>query len=79
MESRERYAGSKQLKQGKDLSSMPSLIPLMWTGCYISCVLFMVSGLLLGGATGVFVAMVMHLIFWLLIALLQFILFLHEY
>jgi hypothetical protein len=78
MESRERHAARlKQLKRGKELKSMPSLVPLMWTGCYMSCVITTVLGLLLGGAAGVLVAFVIHLLFWLLIALLQLMLFLH--
>jgi len=78
MENRERYERSKQLKQEKDFMTTPSLIPLMWTGCYTSCVIFTVCGLLFGGATGVFIALLSHFLFWLLIALLHFILFLHE-
>lgn len=75
MESQKRDSVSKWCKPGKGSSSTPVPISLVWVGCYISCAIFTVLGLLLGGTVGVLILLSMHLVLWLLVALLRFIRF----
>ncbi len=79
MESQERDAGSPYgRKQGKGSNAAHSPIPLVWAGCYVSCAVFTIAGLLLGGTVGVFISLSLHLIIWSLVALLRFISFIRR-
>lgn len=76
MESQERDTGSHGRKEGKSSNHHP--IPLIWAGCYVSCAVFTIVGLLLGGTVGVLISLSLHLIIWSLVALLRFISFIRE-